>query len=236
MLDKWSRKQNKLAKQYLRNKEGLTINETREQLQDTREIWLKLYEILQTSGIDLSEYSRINSVHLQKENEQLYLVIQVFSHRNIVIDMKNAKSLTEQEVVSCFTNHSLLNLLGNRDFSFEQITPESALAFLDTYMTYQDVYERGPCLSYPIVKGKYKSYLSMDFATLQIGLSFVDPEEDRVNYMFFQDDELYGMSGECDRRVAALIGEQIKTALIPNDIVQQYVSHKEQYKLKYTNE
>ena len=103
-------------------------------------------------------------------------------------------------------------------------------------MIYQDVYERGPCLSYPIVKGKYKSYLSMDFATLQIGLSFVDPEEDRVNYMFFQDDELYGMSGECDRRVAALIGEQIKTALIPNDIVNQYVANKEQYKLKYTQE
>ena len=236
MLDKWSRKQNKLFKQYFKVKEGLTINQTREQLQDTHEIWLKLYEILQTSGMELSEYSRINSVHLLREKEQFYLVIKVFSHRNIIIDMKTSKCLTEQEVVSNFTNHTLLNLLGNREFSFEQVTPESALAFMDTYLTYQDVYEKGPCLSYPIVKGKNKSYLSMDFATLQIGLSFVDPEEDRVNYMFFQNDELYGMSGECDRRLAAQIGTQIKDVLIPKPIVEQYVANKEQYKLKYTQE
>jgi len=234
MLDKWSRKQNNLFNRYLRVKDGLSIDEAKSELVDTQEIWIKLYEILYRSGFPVSEYSRIENIRIISDRDNIYLVIDIFSNRHIVIDFVNKKSLSEAEIATRISSNDILNFIGEGSFSFEVINDEAVNDFIDLYMENREVYDKGPCLTYEINKGKDKGYFSMDLATQQIGLSFVSGE--KVNYFFFQGDTVDGMSGDCDRRVAVNINDRINNILIPYSVVDRYKAYKDSMKLKKVKE
>ena len=234
MLDKWSRKQNNIFNQYLRVKDGLSIDEAKSELVDTQEVWIKLYEILYRSGFPVSEYSRIENIKIISDRGNSFLVLDIFSNRHVIIDLANKNSLTETEIATRISPNAILNIIGGGSFSFDVVNDEAANDFIDLYMENREVYDKGPCLTYEMNRGKDKGYFSMDLATQQIGLSFVSGE--KVNYFFFQGDTVSGMSGDCDRRVAININDRINNILIPYSVVDRYKVYKDSMKLEKVKE
>ena len=233
MLDRWSKRQAKVFEEYFKVSDGYTLEETREQLESTKKIWLELYQILASSGLQISGLSRIENIQLKRDNEQLYLIITIFSNRHIIIDCKSLRSLTEEDIIEKLDHKTIFELIGkHQDFTFETVSEDTAREFLDTYMINQDVYAKGPELSYKVGNRKDTSFFSMDLATQQIGLSFVGNHQE-VNYLFFNHDKLDGMSGDCNRNIAITIGENVHNILIPKDVVNKYKVNEESLKLKY---
>ena len=234
MLDRWSRKQYKLFKEILKNKEGYSIEQTKEQLTPSREAWLDLYKVLYSSEIEFNEYSRIESIQFIPKNDNFYIRINIFRNRFLIIDFKNKTCLDENGIAKVFSE-SLDEALGKGDFFIEKVSDEIAAKIIDLYVTNQFVYQKGPQLRYTERKGLDKVNFLMDIATNEIAMSF-QGIDNKVNYLFYKNHQLDGMSGNLDRKVASIIGEKTKDIVIPSSVVKFYKIDKESLQLKYAKD
>lgn len=230
----WNKKQEETFELYFKklSEEAIKVSDILNLIEGYSQKWQQLYEVLRNSS-DFDYHDRIIDQKVININNQNYLFFQVGLWHYFVIDLKNEKSLSNEECLTLFDESLFVQNFGEKQtnkyesfYYFSSLSQEVVKDLINLYVENQDIYNAKNYFIYkPINNTEINTSLSIRLDNKKIILSFFDKERKHLNYIFLNNNLTpIGASNPTNNLESLkIMANRIKNIEIPKSLIPSYL-------------
>lgn len=238
----WNNLQKLLFAEYFTLENGSTIETVQKNARPIKEIWKKLYILLQNHLENFDKDSCILKVKRQTTQRKNLLIFKVMPFEYFVIDMDEERTLNNEEVEKLLDEDYFIYALDEdknvnlKNVEFYQIENQIVKKIMDLFYENSTIYLYGPNINVKISDGYNKSIINIKLDTGKVTLSFIG-EDKNVNYIFLNENLTPIGKSNPTNNIEDLknIANRIKTIRVPESIIPKFIFKNDVLTLKKIN-
>lgn len=239
MEENWNTTQKMLFEKYFMYENGPMLEKVHENAKPIKEIWQKLYNLLQKNIDGFDENSKILKIKKQSTQGINLLIFKIMPYEYFIIDINEEKTLNREKIQKLLDEEYFIFAL-NEDrrinlntATFHSLEEEIVKKILDLFYEYNTIYTYGPKIMINVSDGRNNSSVSIKLDTGEVILSFISNNQ-KANYVFLDENLIPIGTSNPTNNIEDLknIAHRIKTIPIPQDKIPDFIIYNQEIILK----